>query len=87
MYLYIYMEEKRLCYMEKKEKIEIHSLKDLDLLEPDERLKYEIANEIGLFDKVVENGWKSLSSKESGRIGGLLSNRKKKNNAPIQKNI
>lgn len=73
--------------MEKKEKIEIHSLKDLDLLEPDERLKYEIANEIGLFDKVVENGWKSLSSKESGRIGGLLSNRKKKNNAPIQKNI
>lgn len=64
--------------MEKKEKIEVHSLKDLDLLEPDERLKYEIANEIGLFDKVIENGWKSLSSKESGRIGGLLSNRKKK---------
>lgn len=64
--------------MEKKEKIEIHSLDDLALLEPDERLKYEIANEIGLFDKVVEKGWKSLSSKESGRIGGLLSNRKKK---------
>lgn len=64
--------------MEKKEKIEVHSLSDLDLLEPDERLKYEIAHEIGLFDKVVEKGWKSLSSKESGRIGGLLSNRKKK---------
>lgn len=64
--------------VEKKEKIEIHSLDDLALLEPDERLKYEIANEIGLFDKVVEKGWKSLSSKESGRIGGLLSNRKKK---------
>lgn len=64
--------------VEKKEKIEVHSLDDLALLEPDERLKYEIANEIGLFDKVVEKGWKSLSSKESGRIGGLLSNRKKK---------
>lgn len=64
--------------MEKKEKIEIHSLEDLALLEPEERLKYEIANEIGLFDKVVEEGWKSLSSKESGRIGGLLSHRKKK---------
>lgn len=64
--------------MEKKEKIEIHSLEDLALLEPEERLKYEIANEIGLFDKVVEEGWKSLSSKENGRIGGLLSHRKKK---------
>ena len=64
--------------MEKKEKIEVHSLADLELLEPNERLKYEIANEIGLFDKVVEKGWKALSSKESGRIGGLLSNRKKK---------
>lgn len=64
--------------VQKMEKIEIHSLADLALLDPDERLKYEIANEIGLFDKVVEEGWKSLSSKESGRIGGLLSHRKKK---------
>lgn len=64
--------------MNKKEEIQIQTLDDLLLLEPEKRMKYEIANEIGLFDKVVESGWKSLSSKESGRIGGLLANRRKK---------
>ena len=37
-------------------------------LDPDEKLKYEVAEEIGLLDKVMTEGWKSLTSKETGRI-------------------
>jgi len=43
----------------------------------DERLKYEVANELGLLEKVMRLGWKSLSSKETGRIGGLVTKKKK----------
>ena len=39
-------------------------------------MKYEIAGELGLLDKIKQFGWKGLSSKESGKIGGLM--RKKK---------
>ena len=49
---------------------------DLANIEPEEKMKYEIAEELGLLDRVLENGWKSLSSKETGRIGGLLNKRK-----------
>lgn len=52
---------------------------DLSKIEPEEKLKYEIAEELGLLDRVLENGWKSLSSKETGRIGGLLNKRKHQN--------
>ena len=38
----------------------------------------EIANELGYFDKIVASGWKSLTSRENGRIGGVLSARAKK---------
>lgn len=41
-------------------------------------LKYEIAQELGLMDKIKEGGWKSLTAKESGRIGGIMTTRKKK---------
>ena len=44
-------------------------------LDPDEKLKYEVAEEIGL--KVMTEGWKSLTSKETGRIGGLVTRKKK----------
>lgn len=44
----------------------------------EENMKYEIAEELGLLDKVLESGWKSLSAKETGRIGGLMTRRKKK---------
>ena len=37
-----------------------------------EKLKYEIADEMGVLDKVIKDGWKSLSAKETGRIGGLM---------------
>lgn len=49
----------------------------LDELTQEEKLKYEIAEELGLLDKVMEEGWKSLSSKETGRIGGLMTKKKK----------
>jgi len=40
-------------------------------------MKYEIAAELGLMDKVEATGWKSLTARESGRIGGILAKRKK----------
>jgi len=40
-------------------------------------MKYEIAEELGLIDKVNATGWKSLTAKESGRIGGILARKKK----------
>ena len=47
-------------------------------LSPDERLKYEVARELGLMDKPKDVGWAGLSTAESGRIGGLCGARKKK---------
>ena len=41
-------------------------------------LKYEIANELGLTDKIEATGWKSLTARESGKLGGLLASRKKR---------
>ena len=43
------------------------------------RLKLEIAEELGLKEKIEKNGWKSLTSRESGSMGGKLSGRKRKN--------
>lgn len=50
---------------------------DLKKIPQDEMLKYEIAEELGLLDKVVESGWKSLSAKDTGRIGGIMTRRKR----------
>ncbi|WP_313232104.1 small, acid-soluble spore protein, alpha/beta type [Tissierella praeacuta] len=54
----------------KKEKIE--TLED--------KLKYEIAEELGLTEKIKEVGWAGLTAKESGRIGGLITVRKRQMN-------
>ena len=43
-----------------------------------ERLKFEITEELGLLDKVEQLGWKGLTERETGRIGGLM-NAKKRN--------
>lgn len=51
---------------------------DLSNLEPEEKLKYEVAEELGLLDKVMESGWRSLTSKETGRIGGLVTKKRRK---------
>ena len=48
-----------------------------DALSPDQKMKLEIAEELGLLDKVQQDGWKSLTPKETGRIGGLMTKRKR----------
>ena len=48
------------------------------MLSKDQRLKYEIAEELGLLEKLKRVGWAGLSAAESGRIGGLIAARKKK---------
>ena len=50
---------------------------NLNELTEEELLKYEVAEDLGLLDRVLNQGWKSLSSKETGRIGGMV-NRKKR---------
>ncbi len=54
-------------------KKEIH-MEELDQME---KMKYEIAEELGLLDRVMEEGWKNLTAKETGRIGGLVTKRKR----------
>lgn len=49
--------------------------KEKDTLEY--KLKYEIAEELGLMDKIDEVGWGELTAKESGKIGGLVRTRKR----------
>lgn len=55
-----------------------------------EKLKYEIAEELGLSEKVELQGWSALTSEETGRIGGIMTRRKKELKLPkndiIQKN-
>lgn len=41
-------------------------------------MKLEIAEELGLLERVKNGGWKSLTPAESGRIGGILARRKKR---------
>ena len=36
------------------------------------RLKYEVAEEIGLMDKVQSIGWGDMTSRECGRVGGHI---------------
>ena len=52
----------------------------LNEVKPEERKKYEIAKELGLLDKVLTEGWQSLSAKETGKIGGMLSKSAKEAN-------
>ena len=66
--------QKGVWIMGKKKEKEIK----LDELTPQEKLKYEIAEELGLLDQVLEKGWKSLPAKDTARIGGLMTSRKRK---------
>ncbi|NLB42118.1 MAG: small, acid-soluble spore protein, alpha/beta type [Clostridiales bacterium] len=43
---------------------------------PEDPMKMEIAEELGLLEKVKEYGWGGLSAKETGKIGGLIARRK-----------
>lgn len=53
-------------------------------LSPQEKLKFEIAQELGLDSKVMEGGWRSLTAKESGRIGGIMTKKKREMQAEAQ---
>ena len=48
---------------------------DLKNLTPKDKMKYEIVEELGLLDRVTKDGWKSLSAKETGRIGRIMTRR------------
>lgn len=50
---------------------------DLTKLKPEELLKYEVAAELGIFDKVMRDGWQSLTARETGKIGGMVAQKKK----------
>ena len=43
----------------------------------EERIKYEVAQELGLLPKLQRVGWAGLSTAESGRIGGLVGARRR----------
>lgn len=47
-----------------------------------EKMKYEIASELGLSDKVSKLGWGCLTAEETGRIGGIMTKVKKERNLP-----
>jgi len=49
----------------------------LQLHHEDDMSLGEIAEELGLLEKVRKGGWKALSSRETGQIGGMVSRRKK----------
>lgn len=55
--------------MKKKKKKKIETLED--------KLKYEIAGELGFLERIDREGWGSLTAKETGKIGGLINVRKK----------
>ncbi|BAD41644.1 small acid-soluble spore protein [Symbiobacterium thermophilum IAM 14863] len=46
-------------------------------LTPLDRLKLEIAQELGLAEKIARSGWAELTAAESGRLGGILNRRLK----------
>ena len=58
---------------------------DLGHMTEEEKMKYEIAGELGLLDRVLNDGWRSLTAKETGRIGGLVTRRKRQMAAEEQK--
>ncbi len=49
-------------------------------LTPEEQTKYEIAQELGILDTVLEGGWKSLSAKKRPDRC-IMARRNRKNNS------
>ena len=62
--------------MKKKEKLFLGGEINLSELDTDVQKKYEVAKELGIYDKVLEKGWGSLTAEETGRVGGMLRKRK-----------
>lgn len=62
----------------KKVKAKLKANKELTIEELErEKIKYEIANELGLTEKVKKYGWEGLTSEETGRIGGIMTRKNK----------
>lgn len=55
-------------YKKKQEKM---TSRELEL----EKMKYEIAEELGLSDKVKDKGWENMTARDTGRVGGVMSRR------------
>nr|WP_317856435.1 small, acid-soluble spore protein, alpha/beta type [Chakrabartyella piscis] len=51
----------------------------------DLRMKTEIASELGLLEKVESVGWKGLTARETGRIGGIMGRKKIKEREKLKK--
>jgi hypothetical protein len=62
--------------VKKKEKLFLGGEINLSELDVDVQKKYEVAKELGIYDKVLEKGWGSLTAEETGRVGGMLRKRK-----------
>ena len=62
--------------MKKKQKLFLGGEINLSELDADVQKKYEVAKELGIYDKVLEKGWGSLTAEETGRVGGVLRKRK-----------
>lgn len=52
-----------------------------------EKLKYEIAEELGLKEKVDKDGWSGLTAEETGRIGGIMTKKKRELKLPKNEDI
>lgn len=66
-------------FVKKKEKLFLGGEINLSELDADVQKKYEVAKELGIYDKVLEKGWGSLTAEETGRVGGVLRKRKAEN--------
>lgn len=51
---------------------------DISKIAPEDKIKYEMAKELGLYDQVIQNGWGSLSAKQTGKIGGMIAGKRRK---------
>ncbi len=43
-----------------------------------EKIKFEVADELGLTDKIKKQGWENLTAREAGQVGGYVSRRLRK---------
>ena len=48
-------------------------------------MKYQVAEELGLLDKVLSRGWAALTASESGKIGGIVRVRNVRNGTDKRK--
>ncbi|MCL4464025.1 MAG: alpha/beta-type small acid-soluble spore protein [Firmicutes bacterium] len=52
-------------------RVEKMTARELEL----EKIKLEIAEELGFGERVRANGWGDMTARETGRVGGIMSRR------------